>query len=296
LDGRTVSLEGYRFGYQGSEKDNEFKGDGNSYTTEFRQLDPRLGRWLSVDALTNYFPGIGPYVFANNMPLLAVDRDGKIVVLYDVQGNKVATISNTGTIIELGMENSEIVMQYFEAKNYIQDYSKNTVFQDLENNDKILEIRVTEEINTVGKFTNSGYDIEGELILNTATNIWEIGNVTGAVYKNASIIGQIQWNPKMGAVDSEGNNHSPAMILTHELFHSKHFIEDLKQYVIDRRTEVLLYGNMEEKKTINQCNEVSKSLPNNDGGNGVDQIRESHKGFKTFAAESTISNTNPNDW
>ena len=31
LDGRTVSLEGYRFGYQGSEKDDEFKGYGNSY-------------------------------------------------------------------------------------------------------------------------------------------------------------------------------------------------------------------------------------------------------------------------
>lgn len=35
---RTVS-GGYRFGYQGSEKDNELKDDGNSYTTEFRQLD-----------------------------------------------------------------------------------------------------------------------------------------------------------------------------------------------------------------------------------------------------------------
>jgi hypothetical protein len=30
LDGRTVS-GGYRFGYQGSEKDNELKGNGNSY-------------------------------------------------------------------------------------------------------------------------------------------------------------------------------------------------------------------------------------------------------------------------
>ena len=44
LDGRTVSVEGYRFGYQGSEKDNEFKGEVNSYTTEFRQLNPRLER------------------------------------------------------------------------------------------------------------------------------------------------------------------------------------------------------------------------------------------------------------
>ena len=48
LDGRTVS-GGYRFGYQGSEKDDETKGSGNSYTTEFRQLDTRTGRWLSID-------------------------------------------------------------------------------------------------------------------------------------------------------------------------------------------------------------------------------------------------------
>lgn len=39
LAGSTVSDFGYRFGYQGSEKDNEFKGEVNSYTTEFRQLD-----------------------------------------------------------------------------------------------------------------------------------------------------------------------------------------------------------------------------------------------------------------
>ena len=52
LDGRTVS-GGYRYGYQGSEKDNEAKGSGNSYTTEFRHLDPRLGRWLNVDPKSN---------------------------------------------------------------------------------------------------------------------------------------------------------------------------------------------------------------------------------------------------
>ena len=49
LDGRTVSNYRYRFGYQGSEKDDEVQGNGHSYPTEFRQLDPRLGRWLSVD-------------------------------------------------------------------------------------------------------------------------------------------------------------------------------------------------------------------------------------------------------
>ena len=75
MDGRTESLEGYRFGYQGSEKDNEFKGEGNSYTTEFRQLDPRLGRWLSVDPVIKHHESV--YAALANNPLLIIDRLGQ---------------------------------------------------------------------------------------------------------------------------------------------------------------------------------------------------------------------------
>ncbi|WP_296684049.1 RHS repeat-associated core domain-containing protein [Flavobacterium sp.] len=76
LDGRTVSNYGYRFGYQGSEKDNEFKGDGNSYTTEFRQLDPRLGRWLSLDKLISKYPEFSPFSTFNNNPIYFTDASG----------------------------------------------------------------------------------------------------------------------------------------------------------------------------------------------------------------------------
>ncbi len=75
LDGRTVS-GGYRYGYQGSEKDDETKGNGNSYTTEFRQLDPRLGRWLSVDPLSFKFPWQSTYIAFDNNPISLVDRLG----------------------------------------------------------------------------------------------------------------------------------------------------------------------------------------------------------------------------
>jgi RHS repeat-associated protein len=77
LDGRTVSVDGYRFGYQGSEKDNEFKGEGNSYTTEFRQLDPRLGRWLTLDPIPHYYQS--PFCGFDNNPILFVDPDGTTV-------------------------------------------------------------------------------------------------------------------------------------------------------------------------------------------------------------------------
>ena len=61
----------YRFGYQGSEKDNEVSGEGNSYTTEFRQLDPRLGRWFSVDPV--FQPWQSPYTSMDNDPINLID-------------------------------------------------------------------------------------------------------------------------------------------------------------------------------------------------------------------------------
>jgi RHS repeat-associated protein len=70
------SAKPYRYGFQGQENDDEIKGSGNSYTTEFRQYDPRVGRWLSLDPLMNMFPDMSPYnSFANN-PIYFTDPTG----------------------------------------------------------------------------------------------------------------------------------------------------------------------------------------------------------------------------
>ena len=54
--GRNFSTNIYRYGFNGMEKDDEWKGSGNIYTTEFRQYDPRLGRWGSTDPMTELAP------------------------------------------------------------------------------------------------------------------------------------------------------------------------------------------------------------------------------------------------
>ncbi len=58
------------------EMDNEAKGEGNSYTTEFRQYDSRIGRWLSLDPLMAQYPMMSPYVAFNNNPIYFVDPLG----------------------------------------------------------------------------------------------------------------------------------------------------------------------------------------------------------------------------
>ena len=113
LDGRTVS-GGYRFGFQGSEKDNEFKGDGNSYTTEFRQLDPRLGRWLSVDPMFAKFPWQSPYVSFDNNPIFFNDPlgmetsggpgDGKPILKSDTHDWERSDVTETETNIIRALE------------------------------------------------------------------------------------------------------------------------------------------------------------------------------------------------
>ncbi|MBI1836359.1 MAG: hypothetical protein HYR91_03740 [Flavobacteriia bacterium] len=76
LDGRTVANSEFRYGYQSSECDPEIKGEGNSYTTEFRMLDPRIGRWLSLDPLMSKYPWQSPYVSMDNSPIRISDHKG----------------------------------------------------------------------------------------------------------------------------------------------------------------------------------------------------------------------------
>ncbi len=56
------------------EKDDEVKGAGNSYTTEFRQYDPRVGRWLSVDPMSK--PDLSSYISMSNNPIIRIDPRG----------------------------------------------------------------------------------------------------------------------------------------------------------------------------------------------------------------------------
>ena len=67
---------GYRYGYNGKEKDNNGELGLTNYDYGFRIYNPGLGRFLSVDPLTSSYPWYTPYQFAGNTPIWAVDLDG----------------------------------------------------------------------------------------------------------------------------------------------------------------------------------------------------------------------------
>jgi RHS repeat-associated protein len=76
LDGRTVSVDGYRFGFQNQEKDDEIKGEGNSINYTFRMHDPRLGRFFAVDPLSKNYPHNSTYAFSENTVVNAIELEG----------------------------------------------------------------------------------------------------------------------------------------------------------------------------------------------------------------------------
>ncbi|WP_039135644.1 RHS repeat-associated core domain-containing protein, partial [Flavihumibacter sp. ZG627] len=53
------------------------KGEGNQQDYGMRIYDPRIGKFLSVDPLTNQFGFLTPYQYAGNTPIRAIDKDGE---------------------------------------------------------------------------------------------------------------------------------------------------------------------------------------------------------------------------
>ncbi len=75
LKGRNrMYIYKYRFGFNGMEKDDEVGGKDNAYTTEFREVDVRLGRWLSRDLVVK--PWESSYAGFANCPIRCSDPTG----------------------------------------------------------------------------------------------------------------------------------------------------------------------------------------------------------------------------
>lgn len=73
---RHESTDSYRYGFQGQEKDDELKGEGNSVNFKYRMHDPRAGRFFAIDPLTKQYPWNSPYAFSENNVIQYIELEG----------------------------------------------------------------------------------------------------------------------------------------------------------------------------------------------------------------------------
>ncbi len=73
---RHGSSTAYRYGFQGQEKDDEIKGEGNSLNYTFRMHDPRIGRFFATDPLKAKYPWNSTYAFSENRVIDGIELEG----------------------------------------------------------------------------------------------------------------------------------------------------------------------------------------------------------------------------
>lgn len=143
--------DSYRYGFNGMESDDEVKGEDNSYTTLFRQYDPRVGRWLSID----------PKVTAFESPYLSMG--GNPIMYNDVLGDTIKWANDPATLD----------LQYQVMALRAQSNSFDIIMRQLEAHPTVFEVRVDEEyLNkrggtaTKGMFRTNGEGVN-EFLLRT---------------------------------------------------------------------------------------------------------------------------------
>jgi RHS repeat-associated protein len=100
MSGRSFSSGSYRYGFQGQEKDDEIKGEGNSINYKYRVHDARLGRFLSIDPLIKDYPWNSPYAFSENRVIDGVELEGLEYINYNE-----SLVRHTNGLITLNTKN-----------------------------------------------------------------------------------------------------------------------------------------------------------------------------------------------
>jgi len=148
--GRTWSAgSDYKYGFNGMKNDDEIYGNGNSYTAEFWQYDPRLMKRWNVDPIVK--PWETPYAAFSNNPILNIDPKGANAnPVYDTEGTFLGTDDKglKGEAIFMKKEDFEQGMSHDKA------VEKNVGIEELKDNNAVIKYKANYET----LYTRPDYD------------------------------------------------------------------------------------------------------------------------------------------
>lgn len=111
----------YVFGFQGSERVDEIAGSGNHYTTFYRGLDVRLGKWWSPDPKSSLTPWESPYSSMGNNPIWFNDPLGDIFKIGSKDKQAKSDVQSLAKnknqdYIKFNGENGEVTLDFGDLK------------------------------------------------------------------------------------------------------------------------------------------------------------------------------------
>jgi RHS repeat-associated protein len=273
LDERTVESDFYRRGYNGMEKDDEFKGKGNSYDFGARMYDSRVGRWLKIDPMADKYPELSTYCFVANSAIAFIDPDGKDIIIHykeDGVGKTFIYVPNSTPPPNL------FVQQAVSSLNESYNRGGDIYMDELINSDDNLNI--IEKINLASPRFVSFEDA-----------IYK--NRIGEKFDGEKYIGNsIYWSPSQSAIQTKLNGReiesksiSASRALFHEIAHGFLYQSmGLQKFENSRRELIIKYPN---KKSIWKWGNIQEKMATkieNKVWEKIDGVRRtSHRGKGT---------------
>lgn len=326
--GRNGSIESYRYGFNGKELDDEISGSRNSYDFGARQYDPRLGRWMSRDPLEAKYPFSSPYVFVGNKPIIAIDPDGRDIIItitaektyysdsegrtvvevtYDVSINmKVINLSSTNIDIETYKGEVEAHVSHVFSNQSTYYYTQYPVYV-LEDGkyEKVENIRVegkigqvTLELDVIESIDDIGDSDHVVGIVNEIAPSERVENPAGIAQ-----LGDGTGTAKFMLVEPKANYSEMLNTFEHELGHMlgmEHvFHYDSKGEMIGNDPEQLMgyygYGTEINGVQLGQMLRNLYTMHNIETAQGidVDVDEETEENFREFLEENTPGNDTP---
>jgi RHS repeat-associated protein len=248
MPGRQASAgDQYSYGYNGMRKDDEIKGQGNSYDFGARIYDPRVGRWLTIDPQCRKYPDLNPYNFVSNSPMLFVDPNGEEIIIHYVDANGSPKSVKYTPGIKPAVAN-EFVQQVHEAVSYVMKNDDHKVFQTIASD--LSKVNIVQTTKFDGSANQTEYNKNGSFSYNTNS-----GNLV-----ESTVNATVSWNPASMLAFSDGGAVAASTILLHEADHARGYLaiatmteyedwleskESLPEGSTDGR-----YHNLEEKRVI----------------------------------------------
>jgi RHS repeat-associated protein len=200
---------GYSFAFNGMEKDDEVKGTGNSLDFGARIYDPRLGKYLSIDPMTDKFPYQSAYIHAGNNPIYYIDKNGEFKISPEIQKNYPLVYKYLSTQLEKDVEKSASIYMAFQNRT---NATREDIANDFKNN-SVVEL-ISE--------SSPGFDDTG--IPSDAVEFYS--NSKKAIEINEKLLGYVEsklQNSKSTKLDKQ----QALLILNMAIFHSEaHRLED----------------------------------------------------------------------
>ncbi|MEZ5044489.1 MAG: SpvB/TcaC N-terminal domain-containing protein [Saprospiraceae bacterium] len=196
--------------YNGKELDRET----GLYYYGARYYDPTAAIWFGVDPQAAAYPGISPYAYVANNPVLYTDPDGERITIRYGKNNEKKIEYKYGARYK---GNDPFVKDVVASFDYLRRGGVGTLIKEVTGHRKNVTIVRTKDLDGLA-FHPRGH--------------------------------RIYYHPRSGLKTEEGGKQSPALGLLHELGHAKGYIDNSRENnrLVDMHDSH--YDNLEEKRVI----------------------------------------------